>query len=51
MILAIADALRTANIDRNSRDHVRRLLLARTAQVLDAINYKNLTRDTSTDGD
>ncbi|MBE0698480.1 MAG: hypothetical protein IH586_16305 [Anaerolineaceae bacterium] len=41
MILSIADALRTASIDNNSREHVRKLLLARTAQVLDSINIKN----------
>jgi hypothetical protein len=51
MILAIADSLRTANIDRNSRDHVRRLLLARTAQVLDSINMKNLHKENGADGE
>jgi hypothetical protein len=38
IILSIADALRAANADGNSRENIRRLLLARTAQVLDSIS-------------
>lgn len=50
MILSIADALRTADLDpdhNNPRDHVRRLLLARTAQVLDTISEKNTAAENS----
>lgn len=39
MILSIADALRTANFEGGgSRENLRKMLLARTAQVLDSIN-------------
>jgi len=37
LILSIADSLRTASIDGAPRDNIRRLLLARTAQMLDRI--------------
>lgn len=37
LILSIADALQTAGVEGNSRENIRRLLLARTAQVLDSL--------------
>ncbi len=43
LILSIADALRTANITTDSRENVRRLLLARTSQVLASISGANET--------
>jgi hypothetical protein len=38
MILSIAEGLRSTGVDPQSRENVRKLLLARTAQVLDAIS-------------
>jgi hypothetical protein len=52
MILSIADALRTANIEgSNSRENLRRMLLARTAQVLDSINRGSVGNEKRGSGD
>lgn len=52
MILSIADALRTANIEgSNSKENLRRLLLARTAQVLDSINRSSVENENRGSGD
>jgi len=52
MILSIADALRGTTMDGgNSRENLRHLLLARTAQVLDSIGQSHLKGENRGSGD
>lgn len=45
IILSIADALGSANLPHNTNDNLRKLLLARTAQVLDSLSTKTVKPD------